>query len=65
MVVAERPRAPVRDEILNIRLTSDEKQALVAFAIDHDLRVAQAIRHILRERLVPAAVASGEGNARP
>lgn len=65
MVVAERPHAPVRGEVLNVRLSTEEKRRLESFAFTHDLRVSQAIRHILRERLAATESAAQETAARP
>jgi hypothetical protein len=57
VITQSRARAPVRDSVLNVRLSQAERERLERFAVEHDLRVAQAVRLLLREH-TPATAGS-------
>jgi hypothetical protein len=51
MVVAERERVrqPERPIQINVRFTAEEHRSLERLARERDLRLGQAIRHLIRE----------------
>jgi len=44
-------KAPERSEVVTVRLSRSEKDRLQEFAIARDLRVGQALRQFVNERL--------------
>ena len=63
MVIETRPRAPVRDSIFNVRLSQAERDRLERFAVEKDLRIAQAVRLLVREHTPAATEAARSSDA--
>lgn len=63
MVIETRPRAPVRDTVVNVRLSQAERERLERFAVEKDLRIAQAVRLLVREHTPAAPEATQSSDA--